>query len=418
MLLPSWQVRVGRSLQHSLNLSWAGATRPCSTPFIGAAPLGTVKIRPVTRPQDDEPRVATGATGPAPARYRAVDMSALGAAERLRWHELRASNPALDSPYFHPEFAGAVAATRPGVKVVIGEDAAGVIESFLPVQVDGRACRPAGHPAADFQGPVCAPAASFDLVRAVQATGASRYEFDHLREGIPAVGPWLSGSQPSPYMEVAGGLDGYLSRAAKSGKDKASEARRLTNKAEREYGPVRIEADVADASLLDTVIELKRRQYGSTGARDFFADARHVALMHRLLDTRTDDFAGMLSAVYAGPQLVAAHFGIRAGAVLHWWFPVYAPDLSRYSPGWILLRAVIAAAPDLGLERIDLGRGMDDYKRRAMTGQQTVLQGAVIPNPVLHHLARARTRAIGAMKASPLAPRLRQAVRASRRRAS
>jgi CelD/BcsL family acetyltransferase involved in cellulose biosynthesis len=79
---------------------------------------------------------------------------------------------------------------------------------------------------------------------------------------------------------------------------------------------------------------------------------------------------------------------------------------------------VIAAAPDLGLERIDLGRGMDDYKRRAMTGQQTVLQGAVIPNPVLHHLARARTRAIGAMKASPLAPRLRQAVRASRRRAS
>lgn len=372
----------------------------------------------VTRAQEDEPRVAGGATGRAPIRYRVVDAGALGPGEQQRWHELRGSNPALDSPYFHPEFVAAVAATRRDVKVVIGEDAGGTIESFLAVQIDGRTCHPAGYPAADFQGPVCAPGAAFDLIQAVQSVGASTYEFDHLREGVPGVDRWLSGSQPSPYMEVAGGLDGYLSRAAKSGKDKASEARRLTNKAEREYGPVRVEADVNDASLLDTVIDLKRRQYASTGARDYFADPRHIALMRRLLDTRTEGFAGMLSAVYAGPQLVAAHFGIRAGAVLHWWFPVYAPEVSRYSPGWVLLRAVITAAPDLGLERIDLGRGMDDYKRRAMTGQQTVLQGAVIPNPVLHQLGRARTRAIAAVKSSPLGPRLREVVRAARRRSS
>ena len=74
-----------------------------------------------------------------------------------RWLELRASNPALDSPYFHPEFATAVAATRRGVRVILGEDAYGVITSFLPVQVDKRTCRPAGAPAADFQGPICAP---------------------------------------------------------------------------------------------------------------------------------------------------------------------------------------------------------------------------------------------------------------------
>jgi len=372
----------------------------------------------VTRAQEDEPPDVTLASGRSPILYRAVEMSAIGPAERQRWHELRASNPALDSPYFHPEFVAAVAATRSGVRVVVGEDAAGAIESFLPIQIDGRTCHPAGFPAADFQGPVCAPAARFDLVSAVQAAGAPTYEFDHLREGVPGAESWLSGSQPSPYMDVTGGLDGYLSRAAKSGKDKASEARRLTNKAEREYGEVRIEADISDASLLDTVIELKRDQYTTTGARDYFADARHIALMHRLLDTRSDDFAGMLSAVYAGPQLVAAHFGIRAGAVLHWWFPVYAPDFSRYSPGWMLLRAVISAAPELGLERIDLGRGMDDYKRRAMTGQQTVLQGAVIPNPLRHRVARARARAIDAVKSSPLAPTLRKAVRASRRRSS
>jgi CelD/BcsL family acetyltransferase involved in cellulose biosynthesis len=372
----------------------------------------------VTTAQEDETPASTGATGAARVSYRTVEAGALGPSERQRWHDLRASNPALDSPYFHPEFVVAVAATRPGVKVVIGENATGTIESFLPVQGAGRTYRPAGFPAADFQGPICAPSARFDIVQAIQTAGAATFEFDHLREGIPGVEPWISGSEPSPHMEVAGGLEGYLSRAAKSGKDKASEARRLTNKAEREFGPVRFEADVAEPSLLDTVIELKRHQYVTTGARDYFADARHIALMHRLLDTRADGFAGMLSALYAGPQLVAAHFGIRDGAVLHWWFPVYAPELGRFSPGWMLLRAVISAAPDLGLERIDLGRGMDDYKRRAMTGQQTVFQGAVIPNPLRHHLAKARTRAVGAVKSSPLGPPLRRVVRRARHRSS
>ena len=131
--------------------------------------------------------------------------------------------------------------------------------------------------------------------------------------------------------------------------------------------------------MLDTVIALKRRQYADTGARDYFSDLEHVRLLHRLLETRGSDFGGMLSAIYAGSHLLAAHFGLRAGPVLHWWFPVYDPAFARLSPGWLLLNAVIDAAPDLGVERIDLGRGMDDYKRRAMTGHHLVCQGAGDP---------------------------------------
>src|SRR5581483_6030982 len=96
---------------------------------------------------------------------------------------------------------------------------------------------------------------------------------------------------------------------------------------------------------------------------------------------------GMLSALYAGPELVAAHFGLRSGPVLHWWFPVYNPDLSRLDPGWMLLRAVIEAAPELGLERLDLGRGRDEWKRRAATGEQVVGQGAVIHNRLRYGVA-------------------------------
>ncbi len=353
---------------------------------------------------------------PSATRHRVVEANALSDVEITRWLELRGSNPDLDSPYFHPGFAGAVAATRPGVQVIIGEDRLGSMVSFLPIQLHNATCRPAGTPAADFQGPICAPGADYDVIAAIAAAGASSYDFDHLLDPGSGFDPWTFGRLQSPHLDVTGGLEGYLSRASRSGKDKVAEARRLSNKAEREHGPIRLVVDSEDAELLDAIIALKRRQYAQTGARDYFADAEHIELLRLLLSTRDADFGGLLSAVYAGPHLLAAHFGLRAGPILHWWFPVYEPEFSRLSPGWILLRAMIDAAPELELERIDLGRGMDDYKRRAMTGYRLVSQGAVIRNPLRRRAAGARRRAFAVVKQSPAAPALRAGVRYARSR--
>jgi len=350
------------------------------------------------------------------ARHRMVDIGELTGSEVARWLELRACNPALDSPYFHPAFAAAVAATRAGVRVMIGEDHSGAIASFLPLQFDGRACRPAGFPAADFQGPICAPDLDLDLAGALRSCGVGSYRFDHMREGVAGVEPWIYGRQRSPYVDVSGGMDSYLSRASRSGKDNIAQARRHGRKAEREHGSLRFVAQSGDVALLEHLIAFKRRQYAATGARDHFADAGHVGLLHRLLGERRTEFSGMLSAVYAGPHLLAAHFGLRAGPVLHWWFPVYDPKFSRLAPGWLLLRALIDAAPDLGLERIDLGRGDDEYKRRAMTGYQLVHQGAITRSRIGFHVAVARRNAGAAVKDSRIAPVLRRAARASRRR--
>lgn len=351
-----------------------------------------------------------------PAAYRMVTWEELTPALIDRWLELTTSNAALDSPYFHPGFTAAVAATSPGIHVVLGEDASGAVTSFLPVALERRAARPAGSPAADFQGPVCAPGTDFDIGAAVRSCGLTSLRFDHLRDGLAGFEPWIQEREVSPYLEVEGGIDGYLTRASKSGKDKVSEARRLTRKAEREHGAIRFVADAVDADLLDATIELKRRQYATTGARDYFADRSHVALLHQLMHTREAGFGGQLSAVYTGESLLAVHFGIRSGSVLHWWFPVYNPEFSRLSPGWVLLRAVIDAAPELGITRIDLGRGLDDYKRRAMTGQEVVCRGAVFSSPWRRTADVGRQRALTAVKSSRVAPALRQAVHFARRR--
>ena len=172
-----------------------------------------------------------------------------------------------------------------------------------------------------------------------------------------------------------GGLDGYLGRASRSGKDNMGQARRKARKAEETHGPISFVADSTDADALGALIALKRAQYAATGARDYFAAPERVALAHRLLETRVDGFAGVLSTVHVGPRLLAAHFGIRSGGVLHWWFPVYDPQFGAFAPGWILLRELAVAAPSLGVTRLDLGRGDDEYKRRAKTGESMVCQG-------------------------------------------
>jgi CelD/BcsL family acetyltransferase involved in cellulose biosynthesis len=189
------------------------------------------------------------------------------------------------------------------------------------------------------------------------------------------------------------------------------QARRRAAKAQSELGPVRFEADIIDEKVLQRLVELKRAQYASTGARDYFTDARRGDLLLRLLHTRDPEFAGILSTLYAGRHLLAAHFGIRSGAVLHWWFPVYDPVFAYLSPGWILLRELVAAAPRLGITRIDLGRGEDEYKRRAKTGEILVSQGVVTSSSTRRVLRRTGRSIVAAAKSSPLAPGLRLAVR-------
>lgn len=333
----------------------------------------------------------------------------LGEADLDAWHELRNADPALDSPYFHPGFAAAVHAGGRAVSVVVGRTDDGKITALLPVHRDRSALRPAGWPAADFQGPLLAPGATFPAA-ALLGGGIRSFTFDHLVTGAADFEPWIEGRRESPFLDVSGGLTGYLGRASRSGKDNMGQARRRAAKAEREHGAVRFTADDPDPAVLDQVIALKRAQYAATGARDYFAEVRHRELMASLLRTRDPEFGGILSTLRAGPHLLAAHFGLRSGGVLHWWFPVYDPAFASLSPGWMLLRELVCAAPALGFTRIDLGRGDDEYKRRAKTGESVVCQGIVTRNPA----RLAARRAVAAVKESRFGPGARHLVRALR----
>ncbi len=345
---------------------------------------------------------------------RVVRFDRLTPADLDAWHRMRDADHAYDSPYFHPGFAAAVHATGRPVHMIVSRER-GAVTGLLACHKEGKLLRPAGWPAADFQGPILAPGASFPPLDVLSASGVRGFVFDHLVESATDFAPWVESSRPSPYVDITGGLDAYLGRASKSGKDNMAQARRRAAKAERELGPLHFAVDTVDEDALDRVVELKRAQYAATGARDYFAEPDRVRLLRRLMHTRDASFGGILSTVHAGPHLLAAHFGMRAGPVLHWWFPVYDPMHAKLAPGWILLRALVEAGAALGICRIDLGRGEDEYKRRAKTGETNVSQGMVTRSGTLRVWRRAKDSLISSAKASVFGPTLRKAAHALRR---
>ena len=218
----------------------------------------------------------------------------------------------------------------------------------------------------------------------------------------------------SPYVEVSGGLDGYLSRASKSGRDNIGQARRRTARAERELGPVTFCAQSSDADALAWLVDRKREQYAATGARDHFAPADRRALLSLLLDTHEPGCEGIMSTLHFGDTLVAAHFGIRSRERAALVVPGRTTRRSRAShPAGSCCGSWRMAAPELGLERIDLGSGRrrvqaaGPHRRgRGVGGSGHEWRGA---SDGRH---RARRAAVTAAKTSPVAPLLRRAVHA------
>ena len=347
------------------------------------------------------------------ASLRVIRFDRLGEGELQEWSELRNGNPLLDSPFFHPGFADAVHTSGKDVFVVVAKDHYGKIETILPCHTEGSRIRPVGWPGADFQGPILAAGTRFNPSR-ILAGPIRRYSFDHLVESCPDFSPWIDTHRPSPFLDVTGSLSGYLGRASRSGKENMGQARRRSNKATREIGPIRVTLSSTDPNLLGEVIRLKRSQHAATGTKDYFADSSRLALLSTLLQRRNSEFGGLLTTVHAGPHLLAAHFGMRAGKVLHWWFPVYDPAFARFVPGWILLRELVSAAGELGITRIDLGRGDDEYKRRAKTGETQVAQGEVGRGTTSRLVHRAKVEVVESIKSSSMAPVLRRTVRKAR----
>ena len=110
-----------------------------------------------------------------------------------------------------------------------------------------------------------------------------------------------------------------------------------------------------------------------------------VALLERVLAARGEAFSGMMSALYMGDVLAAVLLSMRSYGVAHAWFSAYRPNFAPLSPGLILWLELARLYPQLGIRRIDMGKGPEEYKTHLMSGAIDVAEGSVDFRPAGAH---------------------------------
>jgi len=317
------------------------------------------------------------------------------------WLQIQAQDPALDSPFFRPEFTQAVAAVRDDVEVAVLEDAGRTV-GFLPYQRDrGDIGRPVGGYMSDFQGVILQRGAEFSPLEFVRGCGLRAWHFDHLLTSQACFRPyhWLMAA--SPYMDLSQGFDAYRAGRFDQSSDELKQTERKIRKAQREVGPLRFEPYCTDAQVLKTLTAWKMEQYRRIQVVNYLQPEWVNALLDRLVLLRDQSFQGMLSALYLGDRLAAVRLGIRSHRILHGLVMAYDVSLAKYSPGSILLLETARSGQALGIGRVDLGKGPEQYKQQFMSGAIELAEGSVDLRSVTAALRRGWRCTRELVRASP-----------------
>jgi CelD/BcsL family acetyltransferase involved in cellulose biosynthesis/SAM-dependent methyltransferase len=306
-----------------------------------------------------------------------VRPSELGPAEVTAWHDMQAKSPPLANPFLSPEFTLAVGRLRPSARVAVLTDGPD-ITGFFPFERRGLGVGvPIAAGLTDCQGLVHLPGIRWDARMLLKACGISAWQFDHLVADQEPFGPYRIALAPSPVVDLSGGFAAYHDGLRSCSPGFVSALGRKTRKLAREVGELRLVAASAEVAELRTLMAWKSGQYRRTGRLDRFSHSWIVELLDSLLVTQAAALTGVLSVLYAGRTPVAAHFGLRAGEIMTYWFPAYDTDFSKYSPGLILqLKLAEKLAAD-GVTVIDLGKGKMQYKETLKTGELLVAEGIV-----------------------------------------
>lgn len=289
------------------------------------------------------------------------------------WNRLIVNSPEFQSPYFHPQFIADVSQVRDDVEVgVISKE--GAIIGYFPFQRSGKTARPVGGMLSDAHGVIIASGFELDLPTLLSKCGLAAWEYHYqVASQIPAAN-WQPEVDQAAVMNLEGGFDEYAKRL--ESKSVVKQTDRKARKLAREVGEIRFEWDSRDENAFELMKKWKSEQYHQSDIADVFGFDWTIDLLRKTWAHNDSNFQGLLSVMYVDNKPAAVHFGLRAGAVLHQWFPAYDPELFNYSPGMIHLLDMARYGAENGIDRIDLGR-ICAYKARVATHTVDVAAGSV-----------------------------------------
>lgn len=292
------------------------------------------------------------------------------------WAELRARNTTLRSPYFHPDYTRLLAELRPDVRIVCQYDMDGSAIAFLPVQ-GRRFARPVGAPMSDYHGIITdSEDVTYDTLLNGSGIGAFHYscavDTDRLR--LPQI---LAHSETAA-INIETSAEDWRKERDSSYRRHLKSNRRRTRKAEEAYGSKRIELFSRDIDVYAALVKWKREKFTQTGKYDVLSAEWTQGLIRTLWERGANaKLRCDMHALYFGDRLAAVDLGLSDGDVFHSWMVAYDDELSEFGPGIQLLEALIDATPETGYKRIDMGEGLDGYKRHYASASSRVVTGLV-----------------------------------------
>ena len=346
-------------------------------------------------------------TTTAQPKIRLMPLGALDDRHLDRWRALQATNPDLQSPFFAPEFALGFQRQGHLVQVAVIEHNS-EIAAFFPFERGGLAragaqdqamrllgagC-PAGRRLSDSHGLISAPGFTFDAQKLLAACRLNAWDFHRLAPNQPTFSQYQTGRQDWHIIDLRLGYAAYLAGITTTSTDvlkqTAMKARRLV----RAAGPLSFKSNLNDPKLLSTLLTWRYARHPEADEIDGLRPDALKALLTHFLSVQTAALSGRLSALYAGDQIAALHFGLVSPDVLVYWFLSFNPAFANYSPGIILLLRLIEQAGHDGIKQIDLGAGTERYKQQLHSRTIPLLAGSVVRPSALALYRRIKGRLV------------------------
>jgi CelD/BcsL family acetyltransferase involved in cellulose biosynthesis len=303
------------------------------------------------------------------------------------WVKLHQQNESAASPFLRPEYVIAVGRARANVEIAVLKTA-GEYVGFFPFERGSSGLgRAVGQTMCDGVGIVTAALVPVNIDEVLRACSLSEWRFEHLNPSQLPFQPYHSYLSPAAYIDISEGFDVYRDDKAAAGSKAIQQSERKLRKMSRELGPVRLELDTADPQALEKLLTFKSAQMARKKYPDVFQEPWLKDVLQSLCGTHVDGFSGLLSTLYAGDRIVAVHVGLQSHGLFTSWIPAYDMTLANYSPGLIMHVEIAKRAPDLGINRIDLGRGINQLKSSLMSGVEPLAVGSV-KRPTVRRSAR------------------------------
>jgi CelD/BcsL family acetyltransferase involved in cellulose biosynthesis len=261
--------------------------------------------------------------------------------------------------------------------VAILRDEDGAARGFFPARRGRASAMPLGAPMADYQAVIAPIDQPIQPRHFVEALGVGRLDFNNFLMASPWFAPFVRGQGESQVIDISEGYEAYAAQRRAEGHEILKDCAKKRRKLEREHGEVTFTALSTSDAHFEQLIAWKRAQYKLTRQTDIFDAGWPLELIRGIARERKPDFGGALFTLEVGRELIAAHFALRAGPVLHCWFIAHSEAFARYSPGVVLIADMLQWADKNGVTELDLGPGDYRFKLQLANVKRQVMHGYV-----------------------------------------